>query len=86
MAMTLEGAFARVEEALDEFDLGVEFVAKEVASATGNEFVAAYVAGMLEEAVMQLLTLTPEEERLAMVGEIQAMALQTAIGLAEEDA
>ena len=86
MAMTIQQAFDKMEQALTEFDLGVEFVAKEMASAQGNEHAQAYVGGMVEEAVLQLLTMTPEEERLAMVGEIQQMVLETAIGLAEEDA
>jgi hypothetical protein len=74
-----------VAEVLGEFDLGVEFVAKEVESSAGNQWVEAYVAGMVEEAVRQLLTLTDAAERWEMVGEVQQMVLRTAVELGEEE-
>lgn len=85
MTKALEDALDRVEEALAEFDLGVEFVAREIVSAQANDNVAAYAAGMVEEAVRQLLMLTPAEERLEMVGEVQQMVLLTAIEMEQED-
>lgn len=78
-------AMQHVEDVLGEFDLGVEFVAKEVESSAGNQWVEAYVAGMVEEAVRQLLTLTDAAERWEMVGEVQQMVLRTAVELSEEE-
>lgn len=85
MTKAMEDALDRVGEALAEFDLGVEFVAREIVSAQANDNVAAYAAGMVEEAVRQLLMLTPAEERLEMVGEVQQMVLLTAIEMEQED-
>lgn len=78
-------AMQHVEDVLGEFDLGVEFIAKEVESSAGNQWVEAYVAGMVEEAVRQLLTLTDAAERMEMVGEVQQMVLRTAVELSEEE-
>jgi hypothetical protein len=78
-------AMQQVEEVLGEFDLGVEFIAKEVESSAGNQWVEAYVAGMVEEAVRQLLTLTDADERWEMVGEVQQMVLRAAVELGEEE-
>lgn len=81
----LERALDMMEQAADEFDLGVEFVAREMATAKDNEFAEAYVAGMLEEAVRQLLEMTPAKERMLVAGEVQQMALLTAIEIGQED-
>jgi hypothetical protein len=78
-------AMQHVEDVLGEFDLGVEFIAKEVESSAGTQWVEAYVAGMVEEAVRQLLTLTDAAERMEMVGEVQQMVLRTAVELGEEE-
>lgn len=87
MAMTqqsaLEMAADAIGPAMAEFDLGMDFVAKEVASAADNEFIEAYVGGMVEEAVRQLLMLTPAKQRLELAGEMQAVVLQLAIEMLE---